>query len=334
MNRLTVKLLGLVVLVWTTWWVLATNGMQRSLNAWFDARQSEGWQASAAEMSRGGFPLRIATTLRDVALDDPETQSALRMPEISLSTPIYWPGHATVRLPAEPVTLTTPQGVLTLTTGGAEAALRLHPGTSLQLEAMRGQSSDISLDLVEGRLFSMQDLSTAMQQTTDLKTYDIDFVGTGFAPGSVIREALRLPLAWPEAFETLLADMTVSFERPWDRSALEDSRPQPLEIRIDRVEANWADLRISLTADLQVAEGGALSGKLKVQAQNWQRMLNLATASGALSPQMRPQVKSGLNLLSGLSGGSDTLDLDITIENGRMRMGFIPLGDAPLLILR
>ena len=334
MYRLTVKLLALVVLVWTTWWVLATNGMQRGLTAWFDARQSEGWQASAGDMNRGGFPLRIATTLRDIALDDPATQSALRVPQVSLSTLIYWPGHATVRLPAEPVILTTPQGILTLTTGGAEAALRLHPGTSLQLEAMRGGSIDITLDLVEGRLLSVQDFTTAVQQTDDPQTYDIDFVATGFAPGSVIREALRLPVAWPEAFETLQADMTVSFDRPWDRSALEDRRPQPRAIRIDRMEANWADLRISLTTELQVTEVGAANGTLKVQAQNWQRMLDLATASGALSPPMRPQIESGLNLLSGLSGGSDTLDLDITFENGRMRMGFIPLGNAPLLILR
>ena len=333
MNRLTVKLLALVVLVWTTWWVLATNGMQRGLNAWFDARQSEGWQASAGKMDRGGFPLRIATTLRDVALDDPETQSALRIPQISLSTPIYWPGHATVRLPSEPLTLTTPQGILTLTTSGTEAALRLHPGTSLQLELMQAYSSDITLDLVEGRLLSAESLITSVQQSVTTQTYDIDFIATEFAPGSVIREALRLPNAWPNAFETLAADMSVQFDRPWDRSALEGSRPQPRLIEIVTAEAIWADLRIALSADLQVAEGGVLSGTLKIKAQNWQRMLDLATGSGALAPQMRPQVESGLNLLSGLSGGSDALDLDITIENGRMRMGFIPLGNAPLLIL-
>lgn len=334
MKRLTVKLLALVVLIWTTWWVLATNGMQRSLNAWFDARQSEGWQADVGTMARAGFPFRIATKLTDIALNDPETLSKLAVPQITLSTPIYWPGHATVRLPSEPITLTTPQGVITLTTAGSEAALRLHPGTTLQLELMRGYSSDISLDLVEGQLLSVGSLITSVQQSVTEQTYDVDFIATDFAPGSVIREALRLPNAWPNAFETLTADMSVMFDRPWDRSALEDSRPQPRAIEIVKAEAVWADLRLAVTADLKVAEGGLISGDLQLQVQNWQRMLDLATASGAITPQMRPQIESGMNLLSGLSGGSDTLDLDITIDNGRMRMGFIPLGDAPLLILR
>lgn len=334
MGRFAVKLLVIVALIWGVWWYVATGSMQSSMNAWLQERRAEGWQADTRGLTRAGFPLRIGSAVDGLTLDDPETQSSLFVPQLTLSTPIYWPGHATVRLPAEPVTLTTPQWILTLTTGGAEAALRLYPGPSLQLEAMHGNASDVTLDLVEGRLLSVKDLSTVIQQSDSPQTYDIDFVGTEFAPGSLIREALRLPDAWPDAFETLLADMTVSFGRPWDRSALEDSRPQPRAVKVDRVEAIWADLRISLTAELQVAEGGVLSGRLKVKAENWQRMLDLATASGALSPQARPQIESGITLLSGLSGSSDALDLDITIENGRMRMGFIPLGTAPRLILR
>ncbi len=333
MGRFAVRILVGLALIWGAWWYIATGGMQSSINAWLEERRSAGWQAEVRGMARAGFPLRIGATVDGLTLDDPATQSVLLVPQITLTTPIYWPGHATVRLPADPVTLTTPQGVMTLTTSGAEATLRLHPGTMLQLEEMRGQASDIQLDLVEGRLFSMKSHTTTVQQTTNPQTYDIDFVGTEFAPGSLIREALRLPNAWPDAFEALVADMTVTFERPWDRSALEDKRPQPRAVRVDRVEAVWADLRISLEADLQVAEGGVLSGSVEVQAENWQRMLDLATASGVLPPQMRPQIESGITLLSGLSGNSDTLDLDITIENGRMRMGFIPLGAAPLLIL-
>ena len=334
MGRLAVKILVGLVLIWGAWWYIATRGMQNSINAWLEERRNAGWQAEVRGMARVGFPFRIGAIVNGLTLDDPATQAALLVPRITLTTPIYWPGHATVLLPDEPVTLTTPQRVLTLNTSGADAALRLHPGTTLQLEEMRGEVSNIRFDMGAGRLFSMKALTTTVQQTANPQTYDIDFVGTEFAPGILIREALRLPDAWPDALETLVADMTVTFDRPWDRSALEENRPQPRAMKIDRVETAWADLRISLNADLLVAEGGVLSGSLEVQAQNWQRMLDLVTASGVLPPQMRPQIESGITLLSGLSGSSDTLDLDITIEDGRMRMGFIPLGNAPLLILR
>lgn len=332
MNRLTLKLLALVVLIWTTWWVLATNGMQRGLNAWFDARQFEGWQASAGEMSRGGFPLRIATNLRDVSLDDPATQSALRIPQVALSTPIYWPGHATVRMPAQPVTITTPQRVLTLTTSGTEANLRLHPGTSLQLDAMHASMNHVWLEIPEGRIFSASSVQADIQQGDTPTTYHFGLAAEHFVLGSVFREFLAaLDAKWSDTFEPIIIDMTVTFDRPWDRSALAGSRPQPRAIEIVTAEAIWADLRISAATNLTVSEGGVLSGSVKVQAQNWQRMLDIASASGALSADMHPQIESGITLLS---GSSDTLDLDITIEDGRMRMGFIPLGNAPLLILR
>lgn len=333
MGRFAVKILVIVTLIWGAWWYIATGGMQRGVSTWLEERKNDGWQADIGTMTRAGFPLRIGTTLDGLTLNDPATQSALLVPELTLSTPIYWPGHAAMRMPAQPVTLSTRQGILTLTTAGAEAALRLYPGTSLQLEGMRAQSSDIAVDIATKRVLGIQTLTTTVEQTADPQTYDIDLNATGFAPGSVIRDALRLPSAWPDAFETLIADMTVTFTQPWDRSALAD-RPQPAVIQLDRMEAVWADLRISLTADLTVAPGGVPSGKVQVQAQNWQRMLDLATTGGAISPQLRPQIETGIALLSGLSGRSDTLDLEITIEDGRMRMGFVPLGPAPLLIIR
>lgn len=334
MGRFALKFLVVLAVVWVGWWYLATAGMQGSVTTWLDERRAAGWEAEVREVARAGFPLRIGTQINDLALDDPATLAALRIPQITLSTPIYWPGHATARLPAEPITLTTARGVLTLTTGGAEAAMRLHPGTSLQLEALRGKASDITLDLVEGRVLSMAALTTTARQGENPGTYDIDFDATEFAPGSIIRESLGLPDAWPQAVETLVADMTVTFERPWDRTALEGYRPQPQAITVDRIEAVWADVRIAMAADLTVSQSGILSGSLNLQAQNWQRMLDLATTGGAISASSRPQIENVITLLSGLSGSSDSLDLDITIENGRMRMGFIPLGNAPVLILR
>jgi hypothetical protein len=35
-----------------------------------------------------------------------------------------------------------------------------------------------------------------------------------------------------------------------------------------------------------------------------------------------------------MSGNTDALDLDITVKDGKMSMGFIPLGRAPKIILR
>lgn len=334
MGRIAVKILVLFGLVLGAWWWIATNSLQNTITGWFDARTSEGWQADVGSISRGGFPMRITNTLTDMALVDPQTATNLSIPQITLSTPIYWPGHATLTLPAEPIVIASPHGALTITTDGVETGLRLHPSIALQLEAIQGSSSNVSVDQVEGRVFSIEALQVDVQQGLAAETYDIDLIATGFAPGSNIRQALDLPAAWPNAFETLMADMTVTFDRPWDRNAMEGSRPQPRAIKIDQITAEWADLGITIGADLQVSAGGIPSGTLKLQTRNWQRMLDLASASGALSPQARPQAENILNLLSGLSGTSETLDVEITVDQGRMRMGFIPLGTAPNIVIR
>lgn len=334
MGRFTVKIIVLTMLLLGGWWWIATSSLQNSISEWIDMRRSEGWQADVGEMTRGGFPLRIQTTLTETALTDPQTATALHIPQLTLSAPIYWPGHASLSLPADPIALSAPQGTLTISSDGTNAALRLHPGTSLQLETLNATSRNLSLDLVEGQLLSAQTLQADVQQGLSPEIYDIDLIAIDFAPGSVIRQTLRLPAAWPETFETLVADMTVTFDRPWDRSALEARRPQPRAIKVDQIAAVWADLSVTFEADLQIEPNGTASGTAKLQARNWQRMLDFASANGTLSSDAHAQAESFLTLLSGLSGDAETLNVEVTIDRGKMRMGFIPLGNAPPIILR
>ncbi|KIN68597.1 DUF2125 domain-containing protein [Sulfitobacter donghicola] len=334
MGRLAIKIVTFLAVVLGAWWWVATNGLVAGMNAWLEDRRSEGLQIEVADISRHGFPLKIASSLTDMQLTDPQTASRVDIPKVTVSTPIYWPGDATITLPATPITFASPHATLTFSSSGATAAMRLHPGTALQLEALKAESSQVSLDLVEGRVLAIEDIQIDVLQTTDEQTYDIDLTADGFAPGSIIRQSLGLPVSWPAAFETLVADMTVTFDRPWDKSALEHTRPQPTAIKIDQINAAWADLNIFASADLQVAQGGIPSGTFTLKAQNWQRMLDVATTSGAMNADMRAQAESILGLLAGLSGNADTLDVEITIDQGRMRMGFVPLGNAPRIILR
>lgn len=334
MGRLLIKIVIALMAVWVGWWWIAATGLQSSITTWREARQVDGWQADVTSTARGGFPLRIAATLEDLALLDPQTGVALRVPQVTLSSAIYWPGYATLDVPQGQIVLSTPGDALTLGTDGATAGMRLRPGTALELQAMSASAQALTLDLPEGRLASLNALEAQVQQGTDPAAYTIRLDATGLAPGALLRDALRLSQVWPEAFEVFSADMTVQFDRPWDRAALEVRRPQPRAITLHSAEARWADLRLLLGADLTVDEQGVPSGTVRIAAENWQRMLDLAQGSGALSAGQRPQIENGLRVLSGLSGTADTLDLEITIREGRMQMGFIPLGRAPRIILR
>lgn len=330
-RRMAVKIVTVLVLALAGWWWIATTGLLRSIEAVLDTQRRAGLEVSVASMTRSGFPLQIASRLEQVSLTDPAAQTNLRLPRISVASPVYWPGDATVRLPADPITATSPQGMFTLTSDGAQAAIELHPGPALQLEALSGTSSAIALDLEQDRVFSVQEVSAEVMQGLKAESYDIGLTLSGFALGDKIRTALQMP-SQPEArFGPIVADMTVTFDRPWDRSALAATRPQPRIVTIEQMTASWAAIGIRLGGELTVAAGGIPSGALRVQVQNWQQIFELAVSTGAIPAEWRSTTERVLGAMSDAQGA---LDLNVTVERGQMRLGFLPLGTVPPLIIR
>jgi len=135
MTRWFLRLGIVAVLVLGGWWWIATAGLERSIGAFWDKGRTDGLDVQVGETARAGFPLKIAVTQSDVVLQDSDVQAQLTLPAFTLSSPIYWPGAATLIVPEEPITFTTPQGFFTLTSSAMMAAAKLHPGTALELEA-------------------------------------------------------------------------------------------------------------------------------------------------------------------------------------------------------
>ncbi|MEP3676593.1 DUF2125 domain-containing protein [Sulfitobacter sp.] len=331
MGRWIIRLVVLIALAITGWWWLATSGLERSIAAFWERQRADGLEIRIADTVRAGFPLQIAATQHDVLITDPRTQRELALPEYTLSSPIYWPGDATLSLPADPIAIITPQGSLTLTSDGMLAAIKLHPGASLELEALEASGSTLSLDTVEGRLISVDALQADVVQTGDPLTYDIDITATGVALGSVLRQGMNMPAEWADAFEPVVADITATFDRHWDRSALAGSRPQPRRIQIDQLTAIWSEIGVEASGDLEVNDQGEPRGELRVRVQNWQRIFDMAVATTNIPSKWQSTIEQVLGAMADADG---TLDLPVTMSGGQMRVGFFPLGPSPRLILR
>ncbi len=334
MRRL-VWILILFAAVWSGWWFFAANSLRNGLEAWLEERRALGWQADVSETTIGGFPLALETTLERPALADPETGLAFAASTLEISAPAWWPGHVTLIFPQDEIVIASPVLRNTVRAEQAQADLRLHPGATLELQQMQLTSGPWALAAPQGSWMAAEGLTLGMTQDADTATlYSFVLDAPAFEPGSLPRKALRVPDDWPVAFESLQLALQIRFDRPFDRSTIEDARPQPRRINLELAEAQWGALLLRGAATLDVSPKGVLSGEVSLQARNWQDMLSLAQSAGALPEGLRPQLESILGALARSSGNPDTIDAALTLRDGRIFLGFIPLGSAPRLVLR
>lgn len=331
--RKLIWVLGAAVVAWCAWWWIATSGLTRGIEGWLAARSAEGWQAEAADVASGGFPFRIDANIANLAVADPEAGLAIQTERLDISAPAWWPGDVTVTLDEGPILLASPLGQSTLAMQNSVMALNLHPGSALELEALGWTAGawEIRDDL--GIQAKADTLTLTMVQTNEA-TYDLNAQAQAFAPGDAARRAVQLPDGFPDAFDSLRLEATVTFDTPWDRSALDTKRPQPRAIQLHLAEAAWGDIALNFAADLTVEPGGIADGTLSLQANNWPQMLDLAQGAGLLPNQFRGQADSILRALARSSGNPDTLDVNLTVRSGAIVLGFIPVAPFPRLIIR
>ncbi len=332
------KLIGVFVvlaILWCGWWAFASAAMQRGIATWLEARRALGWQADVGTIEKLGFPLRLHTQVTDLALADPQSGAAVSLDTLNISAPTYWPGYVTVTLPQTPITLANAQVRAVVAAPDASSDLRLRPGPSLGLESLGLKSAAWSVDTALGGLVGADTLDlTMIQQTSASPTYDIKLEADDLTPGAITRGFLGLPADWPLAFDTFAADLTVTFDRIWDRRALGRTRPQPRMIDLRQALVIWGDVEILATGNIAVNLEGLATGTVSIKAENWRAILDMVENAGYLPPNMRPQAEQMLTGLAQMTGNTTRLDLTLSLKEGRMSMGFIPLGRAPRIILR
>ena len=138
----------------------------------------------------------------------------------------------------------------------------------------------------------------------------------------------------PTTLSALNADVTVQFDKPWDRTAIETARPQPVYIQLRLAEARWGQLELQAAGTLKIDADGQPMGEVTLKAKNWREILDLAKVAGLLPDQISGPVTDGLALISQLAGHPQTLDIPLEFAKGSIWLGPVPLAKAPVLTLR
>ena len=344
MRNLTVFLLLLVfaALGWGLYWFVGAQATERGLAAWFDARRAEGWTATAATLDTNGFPNRFDTTFRTLELSDPETGVGWSAPWFQILSLSYrpteviavWPEEQELRLPRETLGVDATRMIGSL-------ALGVTPALPLQRLVIEGEAADLASSrgwtaAVAAAQVALRESPVALRKSpadTDAPVYDLAVSLTDFAPESAELARLRDLVGLPEVIETLTAELTVTFDKGWDITAIEDRRPQPRAIEITALTARWGDLALAGTGQIAVDETGIGTGEMALEATNWRDIVALAEASGALPANRAPLVRGALETLASLAGDPERLDVPLRFSSGFVLIGPVPLVAAPRFVL-
>ncbi len=327
--------LGIALAVlWMLYWGAAGYALKHSVAGWFTAQETRGWQADYADLSLGGFPIRHDLVLTGPALADPQNGTAWQADGLTLSSPAIWPGWQSWRFPDTAQRFSYFDQTVVLRADDMQADLHLRPGRALELERLGLTAGGWSLSSDAGEIMGASDLTLSMDQGAQPEVYAFQAQAQRFTPGLGLRSLGGSQPALPASFETLTLQMQVTFDRPWDRSALEDSRPQPRQIDLRLLDVHWGPLRLKAAGEVTVDSQGIPDGSLSIQAENWRNMLVMAQTSGVLPPQAFGPAERVLGLLAGLNGNAETLDVTLGFQNGFVTLGPLPLGPAPRIVLR
>ena len=320
--------------LWAGYWFIGSQGIKSDYSDWFEARRAEGWSADYADLSLRGFPNRFDITFDDLALADPETGWAWQVPFFQILSLSYKPNHVIAIWPNDQL-LATPIAKFDITSARMQASIVTEPDSDLALERANLVADTLQIARRGHDATTMTALHAAIRRSAeDPHSYRIALTADDLAPSSQLRALVDHGDGLPRTLSAFSADLQLAFDRPWDLSAIETSRPQPRRIDVKLAEAKWGDLELALAGALDVDDQGRPKGRLTVKARNWRDMLEIAVSSKAISRGFADQLASGLSLIAGMSGNPSTLDIPLDFRRDLVFLGPVPIGEAPLLRLR
>ncbi|SEO78332.1 hypothetical protein SAMN04490248_11246 [Salinihabitans flavidus] len=325
MKKLAIAIIALG-LAWSVFWAVQAHDLRRDTVAWFEDRRAEGWHAEYDDLTLRGFPNRLDLSFSDLSLADTGSGLAWEMPFFQLLRLSYRPDHLIAVWPDEQV-IASPGDKHMLRSEDMRASLVLGDGAHDPLERTNLVITEAALSDDAGRTMRADNVNLAIRHETG-QSYRLAVTTEGFAPAALPATGL------PNRFTTLRADLTATFDRPWDARALTVARPQPTRINLRLAEVKWGDLELHAAGELEIDSAGTPSGRITVRARNWREIVALARTSGRLPETVLDTVEQGLDLLSGLSGNGRMLDIPLTFRGGQIRIGPVPIAKAPTLRLR
>ncbi|PZR00702.1 MAG: High-affinity K+ transporter ATPase chain B [Cereibacter sphaeroides] len=327
-----IRILFGVVLVlsvaWSVYWFVGSSAMERGANQWFADQAAAGLVAEHGDLSVAGYPSRFDLTVNDLYLADPLTGYAWTAPFVQILTLSYKPWHLIAALPNDQ-SFQTPLQKLTLASAKLQASLVVQPSNKLALDRTRivGDSLTLSSDL--GWSIGAKTLRFATDSLTpDALQHEVGLELLQITPDAALSALLP---ELPTEIERARLDAKLTLTAPPDQQANE-TRPQVQTIEVKDLALVWGPIQLSGKGTVTADAMGQAEGRVDLRLTNWRKALPLAVATGLMRPEVQQTWENMLAALASESGNPDDLDMPLSFQRGRMMLGPLPLGSAPVLI--
>ena len=334
-RRLIILVLALGV-VWCGYWVVGSRMVRSGVGTWFAEAPLRQMQAENGGVSVRGFPYRFDVTIDRIRLADLDGRYAWQAPFVQLFALSYKPWHVVAAF-ANDQQLGTPLGLFDLASDRMRGSMVVSPNAALDLQRLRVEGQGLRLTRVQDQGLTGQALAeravtvAGLNLATDIQDQNPQSHRIGVELTDVTLPA-RLAGAAGTAGQIarLRLDAGLEFSAPI-RLQVQEVVPLLTRISLHEARVDWAEASISASGDLTPDAFGQAQGQLTLRIDNWPRGLQLLQDIGLLSDSTRRALERGLRVVARLGGDRNRIEVPLTLDDGQMRISFVPVGPAPLL---
>ncbi len=329
--RALATLVFLAVLGWGAYWWTGATAQQKALELWLQDRRAADWVAETDSLKVIGFPNRFDTVIRNLELADPANNWAWSAPEFWILALAYKPNHIIVAFPGKQVVSGLNERV-SIESELARASIVFKPETSLALDRLQLEARSSVFEGATGWRATAGEIAAAFfasQTVTDAPAYDLFVRFDDLTPARSWRRQVDPAGLLPDTIPLAKLDATLTYDKPWDRFAVEGRNPRLQTINVRELTFNWGTLELRGAGNLTIEASGFAKGKITLQARNWRKLLEVAQTSGSLAPDIAKNVEKALGLIAGISGNPESIEIPLTFKNGKAYIGPVSIGYAP-----
>jgi hypothetical protein len=330
MRKLLFLLVTLTVL-WSGYWFVGSSVIRTAANDWIAAQAANGVTAETSSLSVAGFPNRFDLTANDVRFADPASGIGWQAPFAQIFAMTWKPWHIIAALPPTQ-TVTLPGQEVTITSEGQRASVRARPAASLPLAMAIVESGPLAATSTQGWTHSAEkvvlSLGVAAGQPND---YDIAADIAGLAPDATLLVRLLPEGGLPPTISEIRLRATATLTAPLDRHAGK-TQPRLAAVNLTDLTVTWGEIALKAEGGIAPDDKGLAAGRINLTVKNWRTVMPILVASGTVRPQLARTAETMLEGLARQTGDPEVLKVPLTMQDGWMSLGPIPLGPSPVMI--